>query len=93
MDNYPAGVTGTEFAIAGADREYTEERTVSCETVGCDAYGLQTDEEVSLSSYGSQEWGTWTCTACGEESDYESTVEEDEGGDPDYLYETRRDEF
>lgn len=93
MDNYPAGVTGNEFAIAGADREWDEKRAVCCNNQECADLQIERDVLVSLSSYGSQEWGTFTCPTCGTEGDYENTIEDDEGGNPDYLYETRRDEF
>lgn len=53
LSNYPPGVTGREFEIAGADREESEQ--VECPECGNDAI-----EDVSY--FGEQRW--WTCSAC-----------------------------
>lgn len=50
MSNYPPGVTGNEFEIAGPDREFTDIRP-------CMACGRV--EEVDVTGYGWEEW--WTC--------------------------------
>ena len=78
---YPDGVTGHEYAIAGADREWTDTRRVSCGNGECAEYDVMVDAEVDLSSYGYDEWGVWTCPACGEDCEYEGTIEPDE---PEY---------
>lgn len=50
MDNYPPGVDGSEYMIAGPDREFTDIRPcLSCGRV----------EEVDVTGYGWEEW--WTC--------------------------------
>lgn len=54
MSNYPPGVTGNEYEIAGPDREFTDER----ECDHCDR--LVT---VDVVQYRWEEW--WTCPACG----------------------------
>jgi hypothetical protein len=72
---YPPGVTGNEYAIAGAEREWTDTRTVKCQNEDCIDYAQRVDAEVDLASYGSDEWGAWTCDSCGKDSEYEGTVE------------------
>jgi rubredoxin len=53
VSNYPPGVTGGEYQIAGADREVEEQ--VECPECGLDAIQL-------VSYYGYERW--WTCTVC-----------------------------
>lgn len=50
MSNYPPGVTGNEYEIAGPDREFTDER--DCE--GCGRLST-----VDVIGYRWEEW--WTC--------------------------------
>ncbi|NBT76237.1 MAG: hypothetical protein EBT15_09780 [Betaproteobacteria bacterium] len=78
---YPDGVTGNEYAIAGADREWDDERTVACQNEDCAEFEVDTDLEVALSSYGSSEWGSFTCPACGTQGEYEGEVNDEP--DPD----------
>ena len=72
---YPDGVSGNEYAIAGADREWTDTRAVTCQNEDCTAYDERVDAEVELSAYGYEEWGAWTCAACGKDGEYEGEVE------------------
>ena len=88
---YPDGVTGNEYAIAGADREYTDDREDYCTNEECTAFEQEVTVSVDLSSYGSSEWGTWTCTSCGKEHDYEAEVYYDEV-DPDAAYDAMRED-
>jgi len=76
--NYPDGVTGREYAIAGADREYTEERASYCGNEDCADYDVQKDFMVDMESYGSDEWGTFICPTCNTEGSYEGTIEYDD---------------
>lgn len=71
---YPAGVTGNEFEIAGADREWRDERDVYCNNEECESFEEVVTVEIDLESYRDNEWGTWECPTCGEASEYESTV-------------------
>lgn len=89
--NYPDGVTGNEFQIAGADREWADERNVYCHNEECADFEVDKDLMVDLACYGSSEWGTFTCPTCGMEGEYEGDIEYDEV-DPDYAYESYRDE-
>ena len=75
---YPEGVTGNEFAIAGADKEWEDTRVVHCANEDCAKYDEAQDAMVSLASYGSDEWGTFDCLTCGTQGEYEGTVEYDE---------------
>ena len=79
---YPDGVTGNEFAIAGADSEYEAQRVVHCQNGDCEEYDQPQDAEVSMSAYGSREWGSWTCPTCNKDSEYEGDIEIEEE-DPD----------
>ena len=67
---YPEGVTGREYEIAGAEREWTEERIAWCDSESCADYEVEKDILIDLQSYGSDEWGTWNCETCGHENDY-----------------------
>jgi transcription elongation factor Elf1 len=62
--NYPPGVTGREYEIAGPDREWEEHRT-------CIHCGK--DEVVTLQAYGSQVW--FHCQSCGTENDLSDEFE------------------
>lgn len=79
---YPDGVTGNEYQIAGADREWDDERVVHCQNADCAVFDQAQDVEVALSSYRSQEWGSWVCPTCGTQGEYEAEVEVEED-DPD----------
>lgn len=79
---YPDGVTGNEFAIAGAEREYEDERVVYCQNEDCAEFDEAQDALVDLSSYGADEWGVWTCPTCQTQGEYEGEVEIEED-DPD----------
>lgn len=61
--NYPPGVTGAEYEIAGPDREEDEER--ECEYCGEVA-------NVTVSYYKLEAW--WTCPTCDN-----TNVDEDDG--------------
>jgi|CXWL01.1.fsa_nt_gi hypothetical protein len=54
--SYPAGVTGAEYEIAGAEREMEENR--ACSDEDCGFVGL-----VAIEVWNSTE--TWTCPKCG----------------------------
>jgi hypothetical protein len=79
---YPDGVTGNEYAIAGADREYEANRNVYCHNEDCADFEVEVDLEVSLASYRDNEWGTFTCPTCKTQGEYEGEVEIEED-DPD----------
>lgn len=88
---YPDGVTGNEYEIAGADREWEDDRDVVCTNDDCDSEGETQTVTVDLQSYRSSEWGTWTCPKCGTENDYEGDADSStEEIDPDYLYDLYR---
>lgn len=68
---YPDGVTGNEYAIAGADREWEDDRDVYCNNEECPDLEKDIVVSVYLQSYGSNEWGLWTCPTCNKEWEYE----------------------
>lgn len=69
MSNYPDGVTGNEFAIAGPDKEW-EDKAADTECPHCDESLV--GEIVLWASYRNQRW--YTCPFC--EKDTE--LDEDE---------------
>lgn len=71
---YPAGVSGNEYQIAGPDREYSEERTVSCWNDECPQFEVELEAEVDIQSYNWQEWWSWTCPECKSERDFEAEI-------------------
>jgi hypothetical protein len=69
MSNYPPGVTGREYEIAGPSREYTDTRKCAAVEETPDGMGLG-DEcgwegEVDIAGYGEENW--WVCPKCGTE--------------------------
>ena len=68
--NYPPGVSGNEYEIAGPDAEYTAERTVQCWNDECSLFELDQDVSIDLSAYRGEEWGDWVCATCGKTRDY-----------------------
>ena len=90
--NYPDGVTGGEYEIAGPDREWDDVRTVSCQNEECEDFDVEKDLPLSLSSYRSDEWGTFECPVCKTQGEYEGTTNYEDGPDPDEAYERMRDE-
>ena len=89
---YPDGVTGNEFAIAGADRERSDEREVACDNDDCIACGEDVTVTLDLSSYRNTEWATWTCDKCGKNVEYEAERDETDDYDVDYYYDLQREE-
>lgn len=90
---YPDGVTGNEFAIAGADKEWSDERDVACDNDECLACGEEVSVTLDLASYGSVEWATWTCAKCGKDNEYEGDVDtEQDDYDVDYYHDLQREE-
>lgn len=81
---YPDGVTGNEFAIAGADGN----TDVNNQKVWCDNEDCKWFEEeqivdiIDAEYYNSDAWGTWTCESCKTEHEWEGNLPQDDG--PDY---------
>jgi hypothetical protein len=82
MSNYPPGVTGNEYEIAGGvETELTI--TASCENTECAEYGADVDDqEVLAEAYGGTVTYDWDCPVCGTTSSYER--DESEWDDRDY---------
>lgn len=89
---YPDGVTGNEFAIAGPDKEWSDEREVSCSNDDCLACGEEVTLTLDLASYRSTEWATWTCPKCGKDNEYEGDVDSNYDDDADYYADIAREE-
>lgn len=78
LSNYPPGVTGREYEIAGPDSEWTEVREVSCSNDECADFEKEIEVDLEMESYRGTWRGFWTCETCkmdhdieGEMSDYE----------------------
>jgi hypothetical protein len=86
MSNYPAGVTGNEYEIAGADAEYTDERIVRCDNEECPKFEVELDAEVDIQSYSHEEWWSWTCPECKTTAEFQGAVREyEQEYEPDYF--------
>jgi len=77
VSNYPPGVSGNEFEIAGPDFE--DDATRYCSTCECDREGM-------LQGYRSECW--FICEVCGkqtdaeyDEDDYDEDWDDDDYGD------------
>jgi hypothetical protein len=90
---YPDGVTGNEYAIAGAEREYQADREVWCTNDDCLACGDEITMTLDLESYGNTEWATWNCLKCSKENEYQGEVSDHEDDDdPDYYNDLMRED-
>ena len=64
MSNYPPGVTGNEWQIAGPDAERDETRDVKeCGNAECEFEGGTVEGVVTF--YGFEAWFDWECPECG----------------------------
>jgi hypothetical protein len=70
MSNYPPGVTGYEYEIAGAEAYYRGNRSVYCTDDDCPAFEILVDVDIDLESYDGNEWGTWECSVCARSYEY-----------------------
>lgn len=78
MSNYPAGVTGNEYQIAGADSQYSQVRADYCDNEECKMFEVEDVEvEVDIEAYRSEEFYKWTCPTCKESKDVERNTEND----------------
>lgn len=64
LSNYPSGVTGREYEIAGADSEWTELKSVCCYNDECADYEKEVEVVLEIESYGDEWTGSWTCGTC-----------------------------
>jgi hypothetical protein len=89
--NYPPGVTGHEYQIAGPDSDSTfyDAREIHCENEECSDYDNYREETVLVGQwiYGdmaNEEW-EWTCPICKTVGKFENEYEL-ESEDPDRLH-------
>jgi hypothetical protein len=82
MSNYPPGVTGNEYEIAGGvETELVV--TVACGNAECTEYDADIDDqEVLAEAYGGTVSYDWICPACEETSSFER--DESEWDNRDY---------
>jgi hypothetical protein len=74
--NYPAGVTGNEYQIAGAQHEWSDVRAEACYNEECKMFeveDVEADVEIELSH--DTEYYEWKCPTCGATRDIERNVE------------------
>ena len=87
MSNYPPGVTGNEYEIAGPDAEWTDIKEVYCNNDECADFEKELEVEMDLRSYRGEWWGDWKCDTCGRMNDISGVVEDDRDYEPDdYPY-------
>lgn len=73
---YPAGVSGNEYAIAGAQAEYDTVRAEACYNEECKMFEVEDVEaEVLAELYHGMEFYEWKCPTCGETRDIERNAE------------------
>ncbi len=75
MSNYPEGVTGSEYAIAGPQGEYETTALVYC--TNCD---WEDDLTFDVDYYDGEEIGYWSCPNCTKENSYSHYPEFDWSG-------------
>ena len=77
---YPDGVTGNEFAIAGADGNMDiTSQEVYCNNEQCAEYDeAQWVDIIDAEYYGSNAWGVWKCPTCETEQEWEGEVPQEE---------------
>lgn len=85
MSNYPEGVTGNEYDIAGPSADFSETREVQCGRDECDAFETLVEVEGDTRVYGDTFYFSWTCPTC-------STPGEDEY-DADYHVEYEPEDY
>jgi hypothetical protein len=68
--NYPTGVTGNEYQIAGAENNYSGERRVQCWNHDCSRFEKDQDVTMDLAVYRSEEFGHWDCDTCKRTNEY-----------------------
>lgn len=73
--NYPPGVTGMEYEIAGPDVEYDTTIINWCPNEDCSLYNQDQDIEIEMSRYHQREWGTAKCSECGHTWDIEREID------------------
>lgn len=74
--NYPAGVTGNEYQIAGAQHEWSDVRAEACYNEECKMFEVEDIEaDVEIELYHDMEYYEWACPTCGEKRDIERNVE------------------
>ena len=77
--NYPDGVTGNEYAIAGPDYEQEEDREVECANRDeCDFIDTLT---VLVYGFEGKRWTRWTCPECATENEDEWEADESDYDD------------
>jgi hypothetical protein len=85
MSYYPPGVTGREYAIAGADYEQEMTVSVTCKNAECKYHDENQDlDDILVEGYGGYQYFAWTCEGCGKE--YEEEQEEPSPEPPDWYY-------
>lgn len=92
LSNYPPGVTGREYEIAGPDAEWTETKTAYCTNEECSEFDQEVEAELDVQSYRGSWWATYTCPACNSDHDMEGDMDEDYGPDPDAAWDSRFDD-
>ena len=65
MSNYPEGVTGNEWQIAGASGHGSDTQEVQCGNEGCDAFERLEEVEGKTTLWEDEGLFEWVCLTCG----------------------------
>jgi len=72
--NYPAGVSGNEYQIAGPDAYLEVTETVLCVNHDCKMFEVEQELEFEAEAYGGEISGNFTCPTCGTEDEWTGEV-------------------
>lgn len=73
LSNYPPGVTGNEYEIAGPDETWEDPAPGPCPECGYSPSDDEDSDPVTFERYQGNVW--WNCPACGCQVDVETDYE------------------
>ena len=79
MSNYPEGVTGLEYEIAGPDLERDGVHEDYCRNDDCPLFEQYLEQDGEETWYRGQGWFRWTCEVCNMSQDMELPEYEEYG--------------
>jgi hypothetical protein len=92
LSNYPAGVTGREYEIAGPDSEWEETKEFACGNDECENFEVEVEVECEVESFRGTWRAFWTCPTCNTDHEKEGEMADDYGPDPDEAWDSRFDD-
>lgn len=83
--NYPEGVTGNEWQIAGASAEFDETREVQCDNEDCASFEELVEVAGETQAYDFFRVFDWRCPTCDKSQQDEYEYEEHTEYEPDQF--------